>query len=444
MRSRIAFIALLLLAPSFVSAAITSDLRYGSKGPLVSELQQFLKAQNILVGTPTGNFYTITQNGVKTFQRLVGLPQTGFVGPMTRAEINVRLLGAAKASSTPAVSTPTIPAVTASTSPEVAALIAQVQKMLGGLPGGNQSAAITQTVATSTTPFEFDQKWRNAVVNLFCTDRYGGGLSSGSGVIIDPRGIILTNAHVALDFLFQDWPNPSITECVVRTGMPAYPTYKAMLIYFPQGYVQDTVSAQPGASDDTFQYGKDDYALLVITGPSNAQVSMPASFPYMPMNFAPPAVKTPVYLLGYASEYASYESLQRSLYQLASPATVDAQQGLQGSRTIDAVAFNGNVVGQHGSSGGAVILNGGQIAGLMTFFDRNPGQTTSEKVLNAITTGYIARDFETDTTVPFATFMANDPLSLAARFASTTAPVYQKAFAQMWKSRGITIPGYYQ
>jgi hypothetical protein len=117
---------------------------------------------------------------------------------------------------------------------------------------------------------------------------------------------------------------------------------------------------------------------------------------------------------------------------------------LQGSRTIDAVAFNGNVVGQHGSSGGAVILNGGQIAGLMTFFDRNPGQTTSEKVLNAITTGYIARDFETDTTVPFATFMANDPLSLAARFASTTAPVYQKAFAQMWKSRGITIPGYYQ
>jgi peptidoglycan hydrolase-like protein with peptidoglycan-binding domain len=132
MRSRIAFIALLLLAPSFVSAAITSDLRYGSKGPQVSELQQFLIAQNILVGTPTGNFYTITQNGVKTFQRLVGLPQTGFVGPMTRAEINVRLLGAAKASSTPAVSTPTIPAVTASTSPEVAALIAQVQKMLGG------------------------------------------------------------------------------------------------------------------------------------------------------------------------------------------------------------------------------------------------------------------------------------------------------------------------
>lgn len=443
MRKTLLVLTVLALGlPAVSTALITADLRYGTKGAQVRELQQFLIDQKILVGSPTGNFYSITLAGVKAFQKAVGLPDTGFVGPMTRAEINVRALNQSSSTSTPKTTAPI------AASPEVAdpatALIEQLQKLLDQLNGTTRTSQTSQSYATSTSSFEFDQTWRTTVVNLFCTDRYSGGISSGSGVIIDPRGIILTNAHVALDFLFQDWPTPSITECVVRTGLPASPAYKAQLMYLPGGYVNDIITAVPGAGDENFVYGKDDYAILVITGPAHAAVSMPASFPYLSLNFAPPPVNTPVYLLGYASEYASVETLQRSLYQLASPANVNRQGVIQASGNIDTIAFNGNVVGQHGSSGGAVILSGGQLAGLMTFFDKNQGQTTAEKVLNAITAGYIARDFETDTTVAFGTFLKNDPKTVAQKFMAGNGAAYQKMFAKFWRSRGATVPGYYE
>jgi hypothetical protein len=47
---------------------------------------------------------------------------------------------------------------------------------------------------------------RGAIVNIICIQ--GGGLrgSSGSGVIVDPRGIILTVAHVGQNFLLRDYP----------------------------------------------------------------------------------------------------------------------------------------------------------------------------------------------------------------------------------------------
>ncbi|MBP9757156.1 MAG: trypsin-like peptidase domain-containing protein [Candidatus Pacebacteria bacterium] len=433
--------ALAVFMPTVSGAQISSDLRYGAKGVQVRELQQFLIDQNILVGEPTGNFYSITLQGVKNFQRSVGLPSTGFVGPLTRAEINVRLLAITPASTTPPKAATDAPPATGLSEIELQtqALLKKLAELMATTSG---ATAVPQTYAAATTPFEFDQSWRSAVVNLFCTDRYGGGLSSGSGVIVDSRGIILTNAHVALDFLFQDWPTPSITECVVRTGSPASPAYKASLVYLPAGYVSDTVKAVPGASDDGFIYGKDDYAILVITGPSTGQIKAPTVFPYLSIDYAAPAVNTPVYLLGYASEYTSYETLQRNLYQLASPASVDAQRMIQGSGKIDTVAFNGNVVGQHGSSGGAVILNGGKLAGLMTFFDKLQGATTADKVLNALTTGYVARDFETDTGVSLTTFLANDPATLVQKFKAGNAVVYQKAFVQYWKSRSITVPGY--
>ena len=43
---------------------------------------------------------------------------------------------------------------------------------------------------------------RDAIVNIFCTTKSGGSFKpiTGSGVVIDKRGIILTNAHVAQYF----------------------------------------------------------------------------------------------------------------------------------------------------------------------------------------------------------------------------------------------------
>ena len=83
MRSSIALIAFFLVAPFAASAAIDTDLRYGSRGEQVKQLQTLLQANGYLRGAITGNFYTVTQNAVKLFQKATSLPQTGTVGPLT-------------------------------------------------------------------------------------------------------------------------------------------------------------------------------------------------------------------------------------------------------------------------------------------------------------------------------------------------------------------------
>ncbi len=80
---------LLILAcvPVMVSAAFDQNLKYGSKGQAVIELQNFLIKQGYLVSEPTGNYYTLTQNAVMAFQKAYNIsPISGYFGPLTRAK----------------------------------------------------------------------------------------------------------------------------------------------------------------------------------------------------------------------------------------------------------------------------------------------------------------------------------------------------------------------
>ena len=71
--------------------AITADLGYGSRGDSVTELQQFLVEKGFLNVEATGNFFNLTKTAVISYQSSKGLPATGFVGPLTRAEIAIDL-----------------------------------------------------------------------------------------------------------------------------------------------------------------------------------------------------------------------------------------------------------------------------------------------------------------------------------------------------------------
>ncbi len=433
-------LALVLSVPLVSAAEIRSDLRFGSKGEQVKELQRYLIANGFLMGEASGNFLSLTRAAVRAYQKSAQLPQTGFVGAMTRAKINAQARAIATPSATSSTSSTSSFASTTASAPLTGAPLQTVQSAQSATVVGTSS--IPQRYASAPASFEYNPAWRDAVVNLFCTDRLGGGLSSGSGVIIDPRGVILTNAHVAVDYLFAEWPKPSLTDCVIRTGSPAAPTYKARLIYFPEQYVTDYIRI---TTEEDIVYGDNDYALLVITGPAHQSVNMPTSFPYLSLADAMPLVNEPVYLDGYASEYSSYEILQRSLYQLASYGVVNAQRAIGAGTEADVIAFFGSIVGQHGSSGGAVIAKGGKVAGLMTFFDKKQGPTTGEKVLNAITVDYIRRDFQADAGMPLSTYLATSSLtSLSNVYMNTQGVRYQKIFAAYWRSKGAVIPGYYE
>jgi len=90
MKMRIgAGIGLLLLLPIPVLASFDYDLQYGSNGPKVTELQEFLTAQGNYTGPITGNFYSLTRQGVISFQLAHNIsPPAGYFGPLTRAKVN--------------------------------------------------------------------------------------------------------------------------------------------------------------------------------------------------------------------------------------------------------------------------------------------------------------------------------------------------------------------
>lgn len=72
------------------SSAITSDLTVGSSGSQVVALQNTLIAQGYLrlpAGVAAGYFGSLTRAAVKAWQTAVGLPSTGFFGPLSRARL---------------------------------------------------------------------------------------------------------------------------------------------------------------------------------------------------------------------------------------------------------------------------------------------------------------------------------------------------------------------
>lgn len=118
-----------IISPISAKADIGTDLRYGSKGAEVTELQEFLIDKGLLTGQATGNFFTLTRKAVVAYQTSVSLPATGFVGTMTRGKINEELaLGtSAEETQSVAVVTPSIDAVAIQA--KIDSLVAQIAQM---------------------------------------------------------------------------------------------------------------------------------------------------------------------------------------------------------------------------------------------------------------------------------------------------------------------------
>jgi peptidoglycan hydrolase-like protein with peptidoglycan-binding domain len=84
---------LLALVPSISLASIDTNLSFGSRGQAVVDLQNLLIGKGFLSSQASGNFYFLTKQAVIAYQTSVGLPTTGFVGPLTRQKINSETLG---------------------------------------------------------------------------------------------------------------------------------------------------------------------------------------------------------------------------------------------------------------------------------------------------------------------------------------------------------------
>lgn len=269
---------------------------------------------------------------------------------------------------------------------------------------------------------------RNAVVNVFCTTAGAGPVNpiSASGVIIDPRGIVLTNAHVGQYFLIKNYPVPGFIDCTLRTGSPARPAYTASLLFLPPSWIaknaQKIVDRVPTGN------GEHDYAFLQITGTISGEAMPPLTA--LPLVADRPELGDSVLLAAYPAGFLGGITIAQDLYAASANVNIEKAYTFD-TDTLDLFSIGGSIVAQQGSSGGAAAQattaspSGAALLGLIV--TSSIAEDTASRELRALSTEYIIRDFAAERGIPLRDYLARDPENERARFELTTAPTLTAA-----------------
>jgi hypothetical protein len=261
---------------------------------------------------------------------------------------------------------------------------------------------------------------RGGLVNILCMTS-GGGVHpvSGSGVFVDSRGVILTNAHIGQFFLLKDYPTQGNVDCVIRTGGPAQPQYHATLLYLPLPWV--VANASQLTAPQAKGTGENDYAFLLVTD-AVGTVTLPSAFPNLPMTTAEPDTNDSELLAGYPAGFLDGITIEKNLYPTSAYAKVTELYTFGEKNNVDLISIGGTIVSQGGSSGGAVVrTTDGKLEGIIA--TATSADTTAQRDLRAITIGHIDRSLAAQGQGGVSGLLLSQDLKTrAANFASTLAP----------------------
>ncbi len=287
------------------------------------------------------------------------------------------------------------------------------------------TSASTPQAAVNLTPLlspeAINTDTRTKIVNILCSVSLGsGGRSiSGSGVVVDARGVVLTNAHIGQYFLLSQVLGRQAADCVIRTGSPATPLYRATLLYLPPQWV-DTNASQL-TTEHALGTGEYDYAFLIINSTTNPNAALPSSFPNIQMSGASPQTGENILVAGYPAGFLDSITIERNLYATSAFSKVGQQYTFDSNGYVDVISLGGTVVAQGGSSGGAVVrLYDGRLSGLIA--TATTGTTTADRDLNAITINYIDRSLTLNGKGGIVGLLSGDIKEAAAKFNLEVAP----------------------
>ncbi|MEK7510633.1 MAG: serine protease [Patescibacteria group bacterium] len=245
-------------------------------------------------------------------------------------------------------------------------------------------------------------KLRGAIVNIICTSKDPKVRSmSGSGVIFDSKGLILTNSHIAQYYLVRDALPEGAISCTVRTGSPAQAAYKAEPVYVSSQWV--AANPRTLASLGAKGTGEHDFAVLAITQ-SATPLPLPGSFAYMPLTKGETAQGTELALGTYGAQALSSKQIQSSLFPTLVLAKVKNRFSFDNGR-IDLLALTGSAASQQGSSGGAVANGRGELVGIVTTSTQT-GDIASRET-RAVTVAHMRASFKADSGEDFDSYFKN-------------------------------------
>ncbi len=231
-----------------------------------------------------------------------------------------------------------------------------------------------------------------ALVNIYCqykTDNYIR-TTTGTGFFINPKGVIITNAHVA-QFLLLEGAEDVIKEvdCVIRSGDPAEPKYKAELLYISPTWIFE--NADLITTESPRGTGERDYALLYVSR-SIDDTPLPIRFPSLAVDTAllsRSIERTSVITAGYPAEALMRSGAHAKLLPIVASTTISTLYTF-GSNYADIFAISESPVGEQGASGGPIVVPESRYAiGLIV--TKGDEQTEGARSLRALTLSYIDR-----------------------------------------------------
>ncbi|MDP3661525.1 MAG: serine protease [bacterium] len=283
---------------------------------------------------------------------------------------------------------------------------------------------------------KINEQTRAALANILCVSKNGDIFKplSGSGVFIDPRGVILTNAHVAQYMLLTGGGEASdLLDCTVRIGNPAENRYRADILFISPRWITD--NAKNLLEESPKERGENDYALLVVTDTTNPDGQLPSSFPFISLRekLLDVGTKDAFLVAGYPAGFLGGIAVQRALYSASAFATIQSRYTL-GESTLDMVGLGGNLLAQKGASGGAVVDGAGELAGLIT--TAIVEGATDARDVRALTTDYIARAFKEEAGFSLYEIKNADLASLSQQFNTQIAPALRKKLTDVIHKTG--------
>lgn len=250
---------------------------------------------------------------------------------------------------------------------------------------------------------------RGALVNIVCYAPAGSRLrsTSGSGIIIDPKGIILTNAHVAQSFLLSEQG----VSCTIRAGSPARNAYKAAPIFVSPSWIKANATVLTSASPSGT--GEYDYALLAITK-SVTSTPLPETFPFIPLAASAPSKLTPVVIASFGAQFLDAGQIISALFPTVVYGSVKEIYTF-GTNTVDVFSLGGSAAAQEGSSGGGVANGYGELIGTIT--TSTIQGATDTRIMSAITASYIRRAYSAESGQSFSELLAQSTTISISSFA---------------------------
>lgn len=262
---------------------------------------------------------------------------------------------------------------------------------------------------------------RNALVNIICTSQQGGLLQpiTGSGMIIDRRGVILTNAHIGQYFLLKDYLIKDFLTCNIRVGSPAVNTYKGELLYISPTWVRNNY--QKISSSNPKGTGEDDFALILITGSTKEGVSLPSEHPSVGLEITAelPRVNDSVLVAGYPAGFLSGQTIQKELYAVSTVAKV-MEVFTFSENSLDLFSVGGNIAAQKGSSGGGILNFKGNLLGIVV--TATDATQTNDRDLRAITLFHVNESMKKNSGTDLNNYLLGNLSSKSLQFREVIAP----------------------